>query len=182
MKKMNKKGFTLVELLAVIVILGLLMAIAIPSVTKYITQSRKKTLISSIDSYITGVTTAVNDNEFGALSNQDVCYYIPVSNDKTASCVTLEKGGTDPFGNWVEAYVVVNYDSSKYSYDYWFTFRDDAGYGMEVTKVHEISAQSDDISNPVPAGATQGNITTQKPSDARCTSTVVIPTATCKKP
>ena len=90
MKKMNKKGFTLVELLAVIVILGLLMAIAIPSVTKYITQSRKKTLISSIDSYITGVTTAVNDNEFGALSNQDVCYYIPVSNDKTASCVTLE--------------------------------------------------------------------------------------------
>ena len=30
----NEKGFTLVELLAVIVILGLLMAIAIPSVTK----------------------------------------------------------------------------------------------------------------------------------------------------
>lgn len=29
----NNKGFTLVELLAVIVILGLLMAIAIPSVT-----------------------------------------------------------------------------------------------------------------------------------------------------
>ena len=44
--KRNNKGFTLVELLAVIVILGLLMAIAIPSVTKYITQSRVKTLTS----------------------------------------------------------------------------------------------------------------------------------------
>ena len=44
----NKKGFTLIELLAVIVILGLLMAIAIPSVTKYITESRKKTLTTTI--------------------------------------------------------------------------------------------------------------------------------------
>jgi len=45
------------KLLAVIVILGLLMAIAIPSVTKYITQSRKKTLISSIDSFVTALIT-----------------------------------------------------------------------------------------------------------------------------
>mgnify|MGYP003397286813 CR=1 FL=1 len=148
MKKMNKKGFTLVELLAVIVILGLLMAIAIPSVTKYITQSRKKTLISSIDSYVTGVTTAVNDNQFGALSNESVCYYVPVSNEDDDSCVTLEKGGTDPFGNWLEAYVIVNYDSSKYSYDYWFTFIDDGGYGMKATLVSDLDAKGDTIKNP----------------------------------
>ena len=78
----NNKGFTLVELLAVIVILGLLMAIAIPSVTKYITQSRVKTLVSTIDSYVTAATTAVNDNEFGAMSNPNVMYYIPVSNEE----------------------------------------------------------------------------------------------------
>ena len=179
MKKMNKKGFTLVELLAVIVILGLLMAIAIPSVTKYITQSRKKTLISSIDSYVTGVTTAVNDNEFGALSNQDVCYYVPVSNEKNDSCIALEKGGTDPFGNWDEAYVIVNYDSAKYSYDYFFTFVDDAGYGMLATKTDKISAQSNDIDNPskaVATGKTAGEgqevITTQK--EGRCGSIVVM--------
>ena len=85
--KINNKGFTLVELLAVIVILGLLMAIAIPSVTKYITQSRKKTLISSIDSYTTAVSTAVNDQGFGALSDQSTMYYIPVSNIEADSCV-----------------------------------------------------------------------------------------------
>ena len=33
MKKLNKKGFTLVELLVVLVILAVIMSIAIPSVT-----------------------------------------------------------------------------------------------------------------------------------------------------
>ena len=156
----NKKGFTLVELLAVIVILGLLMAIAIPSVTKYITQSRKKTLISSVDSYVTAVTTAVNDNEFGAMSKEDTMYYVPVSNNENNSCVSLEKGGTDPFGNWMQAYVVVNYDADKYSYDYYFTFFDDAGYGMELTEISKIDASSNLIINPSPVDAS--NITTQK--------------------
>ena len=49
MKKTNNKGFTLIELLAVIVILALLMMIAIPSVTRYITQSRVETVTKTID-------------------------------------------------------------------------------------------------------------------------------------
>ena len=173
--KKNNKGFTLVELLAVIVILGLLMAIAIPSVTKYITQSRKKTLISSIDSYVTAVTTAVNDNEFGAMSKEDTIYYVPVSNEENNSCVSLEKGGTDPFGNWKEAYVVVNYDSEKYSYDYYFTFYDDAGYGMALTKTEDISASSNQIINPSPVNAS--NITGQL--NDRATNIKVLDSSSC---
>ena len=174
--KKNNKGFTLVELLAVIVILGLLMAIAIPSVTKYITQSRKKTLISSVDSYVTAVTTAVNDNEFGALSNGDILYYIPVSNEENNSCISLEKGGTDPFGNWKEAYVAVNYDADNYSYNYYFTFYDDAGYGMALTKIDEISASSNQITNPSPVN--KDDITLQ--SNGKATQTLVLVPSSCK--
>ena len=177
MKEMkNQNGFTLVELLAVIVILGLLMAIAIPSVTKYITQSRKKTLVSSVDSYVTAVTTAVNDNEFGAMSKEDTMYYVPVSNNENNSCVSLEKGGSDPFGNWMQAYVVVNYDADKYSYDYYFTFFDDAGYGMELTEISKIDASSNLIINPSPVDAS--NITTQK--NNRASNIKVLTTNSCE--
>ena len=151
------------------------MAIAIPSVTKYITQSRKKTLISTMDSYVTAVTTAVNDNEFGAMSKQDTMYYVPVSNDENNSCVSLEKGGTNPFGNWKQAYVVVNYDATNYSYDYYFTFFDDAGYGMELTKIEDIDAQGSMIKNPSTVNA--DNITTQL--NDRATKVEVLVTGTC---
>ena len=42
MKELNKKGFTLVELLVVIVILGVIMSIAMPSITSSIERSKDK--------------------------------------------------------------------------------------------------------------------------------------------
>ena len=144
--KTNKNGFTLVELLAVIVILGLLMAIAIPSVTKYITESRRKTLVSSIDSYVSALSLQVNGGEYKFTGTKvtygseehHLVYAVPIE------CISLEKGGSNPFGNWMQAndeywaYVLVHYDAANYNYIYGFTFKDDAGYGMYPTTVNNI--------------------------------------------
>ena len=45
---MNKKGFTLVEVLAVIVLLGLLVGIAVPNILRSQTKAKEKTLATKV--------------------------------------------------------------------------------------------------------------------------------------
>ena len=160
--KRKSKGFTLIELLAVIVILGLLMAIAIPSVTKYITQSRKKTVTTTIGNYIGALTNQVNDMEYTFTATNTI-YAVPIE------CISLERGGTNPFGKWHQsndaywAYVLVQYDDATSSYTYGFTFKDSAGYGLYPTtseKLNESGSQiSTDLDLTRPTNGTITNIT-----------------------
>ena len=60
---MNKKAFTLIELLAVIIILGILMLIAIPSVTNYINNSRKSTYVTTVNELVKGTIAKVNSGD-----------------------------------------------------------------------------------------------------------------------
>ena len=55
MKKLNKKGFTLVELLAVIVVLALLMVVAASSIGSALTNAKKNTLKTEAQKIITNV-------------------------------------------------------------------------------------------------------------------------------
>ncbi len=140
----NKKGFTLIELLAVIVILGLLMAIAIPSVTKYITESRKKTVVSTIGNYMTAMVNEVNDLTY-TFTEANTIYAVPIE------CIALERGGTNPFGAWHQAsnaywaYVLVQYDDETSSYRYGYTFKDSAGYGLYPTAQSKLNEQGKQI-------------------------------------
>ena len=140
----NSKGFTLIELLAVIVILGLLMAIAIPSVTKYITESRKKTLTNTMSNYATALTNQVNDMEY-TFTETNTIYAVPIE------CVALERGGTNPFGEWLNAnssywaYVLVQYDDATASYTYGFTFKDSAGYGLYPTSLEKLKENGSQV-------------------------------------
>ena len=58
--KKNKKGFTLIELIASIMLLGIILTLATTSVVWQLNKNKKKTALMSAKSYV----TAINDNNF----------------------------------------------------------------------------------------------------------------------
>lgn len=99
MKKLNKKGFTLVELLAVIVIMALLVAVAIPAVTRYLETARKGTYYDNVQAAVGAVR---NDITASIVSKSNSIYYIGATSGTqptfTTGCFSIDKT-TDTKGN-----------------------------------------------------------------------------------
>ena len=109
--KNNKKGFTLIELLAVIVILAILVMVAIPAVTKYLTESRRGTFS---DNALTAISAVRNDVILNG-SQKSVYYDLADIND-----LLEKKLGTSPFGNDFKgnnSYIKVTYDMNGSNYE-----------------------------------------------------------------
>ena len=121
-KRKYDKGQIFIKVMAGI--LAILMIIAIPAVTEYISSSRKSAYITTASRYIDGVRNKINAAEI-PVYDKEATYYIP------GSCVSMEKGGTSPYGDWKEYYVVVTYDGT--SYDYYWTSRDETNTGIYLT-------------------------------------------------
>ena len=128
--KKKKKAFTLIELLAVIIILGILMIIAIPSVTSYINSSRKSAYVDTAKEIVAGARNFVNEGKL-EMYDTGVTYYIK------ASCISTENGQKSPYGEFTESYVGVTYDGHGYNY-YWVS-NDTSGQGVrEITPIDKL--------------------------------------------
>lgn len=107
MNKMNKKGFTLAELLIVVAIIGVLTAIAIPVFTSQLEKSREATDLSNIRSAYAEVTTALLTGDLDTSPNT-----VKVANNLTVSGKNSANG---PFT------IVVNSLSMQQTQNKWIT-------------------------------------------------------------
>ena len=113
---MNNKGFTLIELILVITLLGIIALIAVPTITGIINDSKeeaskdqKKIIVNAAKTYMVNHSTKLPT---------DKCY---VSLETLNSEGILPKDTiTDPGNknNTLSGYVIITFENNKYKYEY----------------------------------------------------------------
>ena len=87
---MKKKGFTLVELLAVIIILSLVLVIAVPSVNKYIKQSKEKAYDAQISTIIEAAQAYASTNLELLPNRENISVKVTLGQLKSAGLIKEE--------------------------------------------------------------------------------------------
>lgn len=131
---MNKKAFTLVELLAVIVILGILTAIIVPQVSKYIESSKKSTYADSVISYGKQVELS---NPQALTKTSGISVY-------SFEDITLDKGDTtkSPYGTFDQSksFIIIYCTQSKCTT--YVQAVDSKNKGIKLTEIDAITSKN----------------------------------------
>ena len=126
----NERGFTLVELLAVICIMAVLLIIAVPAINALLFDSRTKMYVQSAGVFLDTAKHYVIDGTLDPYEF-DITYYIHINN------LSDEEITPSPFADWNQAYVVITHNEDD-SYDYYWVSADKAGWRIDLTEDEKI--------------------------------------------
>ena len=125
MKKLNNKGFTLIEILAIMAILVILLGIAASVYTKIVLDSSKDAFLAEATVQTQGIKQFI-ESEGVDVENDNTVYYF--------DCRIGVERTKSPFEEWDGCYVVVTYNESNQKNTYYWTALDLDGWGVELSK------------------------------------------------
>lgn len=113
MKKLNKKGFTLIEMVVVIAIIAILVAIIIPTVTFATTKAKAATDAANLRSAKAEITIGVLDGSITSTNGAEECTAEKLGIPETAKTDGSDFTATITWGTDSGATVEVMYGESK---------------------------------------------------------------------
>lgn len=141
----NTKAFTLIEVLAVIIIIGILLMIAIPNYAENVANSKKNAYANSVISYIESAKSMVYQRYFGSYPVDNEILVVPFEN------IDIEQNNElkSPYGDFDlnKSYIVVVPRKTTGSnpvnvYDYYATVIDSEDVGLSNTSMELITSKA----------------------------------------
>ena len=135
MKKMNNKGFSLIELIIVIAIMAVLVAIIAPNLTKYLGKSKSQTDKTNLDEIKKQFKNAISDAATDEITDVAGTYTV----DKNSVTTTSTSAGATAFAGYVSKALDTDtntkskVDSTKDKIEVVVSGSDSAGYTLTAS-------------------------------------------------
>lgn len=131
----KKNGFTLIEMIAVIIILGIIMVITVPAVQKYILNSNRASYAADIQAFIENIKAEYEMNDYGQLVKEDEVMIVPIEH------IEFEKGQSEesPFGAYDMSRSYIMIIPERNGYQFYANIVDANGIGVSMQTSSEIS-------------------------------------------
>ena len=139
MKKLKgKKGFTLIEILTAVIILGVVALIGISAITDYIEMSRKSAFVATANSYIEEVRSLKANNSLVQEPKNTEALLIPISEIEIDGNKSLKT----PYGNIIteRSYVII--ENERDEFNYYIAILDDTGHAIILENDNDLDTNS----------------------------------------
>lgn len=131
---MNNKGMMRIKLLAVILIIGLVSFVVIPSLYNYYKNKKNEDYINIALEYINEVKTNISSLSFKQIPLENEALLVKLS--------SLDLDKKSPYGTFQDEYSYVIVLNKGNYYDYYFASIDSANYGIPLIGEKELTKES----------------------------------------